>query len=232
VALRAIALGAVVAMASMTVDALSQTTPRSPFRLQSKAKPRLFEPLDLGLLDAPDREQWQKPEFVMDELKIAEGSAVAELGAGGGWFTVRLARRVGPNGIVYAEDIQPEMIEAMRVRLQHENVTNVRPILGTANDPRLPAPVDVVVMVDTFREMDNPPQSDAAVLLANVARSLTPQGRIGVVDFKPGGGGPGPAPDERVAPERVIATATAAGLHLIARDEVPPFMYLLIFGRR
>lgn len=200
-------------------------------RLQSKSRPRLFEPLDLGLLDAPDREQWQKPEFIMDELKIAEGSAVAELGAGGGWFTIRLARRVGPNGIVYAEDIQPEMIEAMRVRLQHENLPNVRPILGTPNDPRLPAPVDVVVMVETFREMDDPPRSDAKVLLSNVARALTVQGRVGIVDFKPGGGGPGPAPDERVSPEKVVATATAAGLHLVARDEVPPFMYLLIFGK-
>jgi ubiquinone/menaquinone biosynthesis C-methylase UbiE len=212
------------AVSAMFIDAMSAQS-----RLQSKSKPPLFEPLDLGLLDAPDREQWQKPEFIMDELKIAEGSAVAELGAGGGWFTVRLARRVGPNGIVYAEDVQPEMIEAMRVRLQHENLTNVRPILGTANDPRLHAPVDVVLMVDTFREMEE--NADPKVLLSNVARSLTPQGRIGIVDFKPGGGGPGPAPDERVPPGRVINTATAAGLRLIARDEVPPFMYLLIFGR-
>ncbi len=110
--------------------------PAQPSRLQSKSRPRLFEPLDLGLLDAPDREQWQKPEFIMDELKIAEGSAVAELGAGGGWFTIRLARRVGPNGVVFAEDIQPEMIEAMRVRLQHENLPNVRPFPAQW-DPKL-----------------------------------------------------------------------------------------------
>src|SRR5262245_42673456 len=77
----------------------------------ARLRARLFSALDLGLLEAPDREQWQKPNLIMDELRIAEGSTVADLGAGGGWFTIRLARRVGPNGLVYAEDIQPQMIE-------------------------------------------------------------------------------------------------------------------------
>jgi ubiquinone/menaquinone biosynthesis C-methylase UbiE len=204
-------------------------TPQQLLRPQSKSKPKLFDPLDLGLLESPDRDQWQKPELIMDELLIAEGSAVAEIGAGGGWFTVRLARRVGPNGVVYAEDIQPEMIEAMRLHLQHEHLTNVKPILGTKNDPRLPAMVDAVLTVETFREMAD--LADPVELLNNVAKSLKPQGRIGIVDFKPGGGGPGPAPDERVPPEKVIAAATAAGLRLVKHVEVPPFMYLLVFGR-
>ena len=88
----------------------------------AKAKARLFPPQDLGLLEAPDREQWQKPNQIMDALRIADGSVVADLGAGGGWFTIRLARRVGPNGLVYAEDIQPQMIEAIRRRVQREAV--------------------------------------------------------------------------------------------------------------
>jgi SAM-dependent methyltransferase len=87
-----------------------------------KPKRHLFEPQDLGLLDAPDRELWQKPDQIMDSLHIAEGSIVADLGAGGGWFTIRLARRVGPNGVVYAEDIQPEMIEAIGRRVQREGL--------------------------------------------------------------------------------------------------------------
>src|SRR5688572_32220654 len=100
----------------------------------AKPKARLFSALDLGLLEAPDREQWQKPNLIMDELRIAEGSVVADLGAGGGWFTIRLARRVGPNGLVYAEDIQPQMIDATRRRAQHERLTNVRTVLGTPSD--------------------------------------------------------------------------------------------------
>ena len=67
---------------------------------------RLFDPKDLGLLEGPDRDAWQRPDQIMDALRIYDGNVVADLGAGGGWFTVRLARRVGPKGMVYAEDIQ------------------------------------------------------------------------------------------------------------------------------
>ena len=197
---------------------------------QSRPKGRLFAPLDLGLLDAPDRDQWWKPEQIMDALVIADGSVVADVGAGGGWFTIRLARRVGPNGVVYAEDIQPEMIEAINRRVQHENLANVKPVLGTANDPRLPPGLDAVLIADSYHEMDDPPGA-AVTLLRNLAGSLKPQGRLGIVNFTPGGGGPGPAPDERVPPEAVIERAEAAGLQLIKREEVPPCLYLLVFGR-
>ena len=76
----------------------------------------------------------------------------------------------------------------------------------------------------------NPTQ--VVTLLRNIARSLKPQGRLGIVDFKPGGGGPGPAPDQRVDPESVIKAASAAGLQLISREEIPPFLFLLVFGPR
>ena len=193
---------------------------------QAKSKSRLFAPLNLGLLEGPDREQWQKPDQIMDALGIADGSIVADLGAGGGWFTTRLARRVGPNGLVYAEDIQPEMIEAIGARIQRENLLNVRTVLGTAKDPRLPRGIDAVVIVDAYHEMEDP-----VTLLKNVERSLKPQGRIGVVDFNPGGGGPGPAPDERVAPEAVIGAASKAGLQLISQQAIPPFQFLMVFGK-
>jgi len=169
----------------------------------------------------------------MDELGIADGSTVAELGAAGGWFTLRLARRVGPNGFVYAEDIQREMIEAIGQRVQGENLSNVRPVLGTPTDPRLPIGIDAVVIVDSFHEMDESTDPLQVVrLLKNVARSLKPQGRLGVVDFLPGDGGPGPAADQRVDPQAVIRAATAAGLEFIKRENMPPFLFLLVFGRR
>ena len=76
---------------------------------------RLFPPEELGKLEGPDRDEWQQPERVMDALGIADGAHVADLGAGGGWFTVRLATRVGPNGIVYAEDVQQPMIDSIKV---------------------------------------------------------------------------------------------------------------------
>ena len=86
-------------------------SPRSP---QGPAHGRLFPPEDLGILESPDRDEWQQPERIMDALGIAEASRVADLGAGGGWFTIRLARRVGPNGVVFAEDVQRQMIDSTR----------------------------------------------------------------------------------------------------------------------
>ena len=191
-----------------------------------RPKAGLFPPEDLGLLQGPDRDQWQKPDQIMDTLGIADGSVVADLGAGGGWFTLRLARRVGPNGRVYAEDIQRQMLEALGRRVQRENLSNVIPVLGTATDPRLPPGLDAVLIVDAYHEMDDP-----VTLLRNVSSSLKPHGRLGVVDFNPGAGGPGPSPDRRVDPESVINAAAAAGFHLIAREAVVPFQFLLVFGR-
>lgn len=199
---------------------------------QSKPNGRLFAPQDLGLLEAPDRDQWQKPDQIMDAIGIAEGSVVAELGAAGGWFTLQLAQRVGPNGRVYAEDIQRAMLEGISRRMQSENLTNVTTVLGTPSDPHLPPGLDAALISDAFHEMDDPDDPKVIVtLLRNVAQSLKPQGRLGIVDWTPGNGGPGPAADHRVDPKAVIDVARAAGLELITREELPPFVFLLVFGR-
>ena len=225
-------LGARRASVRLVAVVLSLALSAAVLGAQRKPKGRLFAAQDLGLLEAPDRDQWQKPDQIMDALGIADGSVVADLGAAGGWFTLQLARRVGPNGLVYAEDIQPQMIEAISRRMQNENLLNVRPVLGTASDPRLPSGLDAAVISDAYREMDDPADHSIVVtLLANVARSLKPQGRLGIVDYLPGGGGPGPAADLRVDPNVVIAAARAAGLELIKREDFPPFVYLLSFGR-
>ena len=192
---------------------------------------RLFRAQDLGLLDAADREKWQKPHQIMDALKIAEGSVVAELGAAGGWFTMQLARRVEQNGVVYAEDIQPVMLEAIRRRAERENLSDiVRTIHGTPTDPKLPvSALDAVLIVDAYGEMDDPGDPSLIVmLLKKASRSLKSQGCLGVVDFEPGGGGPGP--QERIDPETVTRAAGEAGLRLLKREAVPPFQFLLIFG--
>ncbi len=192
-------------------------------------KPRkgLFSPLNLGVLEGADREQWNKPEQIMDALKIADGSQVAEIGAGGGWFTVRLSRRVSQNGLVYAEDVQPEMLEAIRRRAQRENLTNVRTVLGTTKDSRLPHNLDAILINWAYSEMENP-----VAVLKDAAESLKPQGRIGIVDFLPGAGGPGPEPEQRVDQETVVKEATAAGLKVISREAVPPFMFMVVLGRK
>lgn len=183
-----------------------------PAAAQQRQHGRLFPPQDLGLLEGPDRDAWQRPEQIMDHLGIAEGSVVADLGAGGGWFTIRLANRVGPNGVVYAQDIQPEMKRAIDRRIEREGLKNVRTVLGTPQDPQLPAPVDVVLIVEAYHEMDDP-----RTLLRNVRKSLRPGGRVGIVEFTKNGNGPGPPMEERIEPEGVIRDAEAAGLRLESR---------------
>jgi len=128
-----------VAVTALCLLWISAGGPRVAAQQPPRRAGRIFSPTDIGLLEAPDREAWQKPDQVMDSLQIAEGSVAADLGAGGGWFTIRLARRVGPNGLVYAEDIQRLMIEAIQRRVQREGLTNVRTQLGTKDDPGLPA---------------------------------------------------------------------------------------------
>jgi ubiquinone/menaquinone biosynthesis C-methylase UbiE len=163
----------------------------------------------------------------MDALGIAENKVVADLGAGGGWFTVRLARRVGPNGIVYAEDIQPQMILSIENRIAREGLTNVKVLLGTADDPGLPAAaLDAALIVDTYHEMERPVE-----LLRKLAVSLKPTGLIGIIDFKKDGGGPGPDMDERVDEDRVVRDANDAGLRVVARPSFLRYEFMLVLGK-
>jgi predicted methyltransferase len=189
---------------------------------------RLFPPENLGLLEGPDRAAWQKPDQIMDALAIADGAAVADIGAGAGWFTMHLARRVGPNGIVYAQDVQRQMLEAIRRRVAREGLRNVETRLGADSAPNLPdRSLDAVLVVDVYPEVEN-----RVTFLRNLAAALKPGGRLGVVNYKPGRGGPGPAPQEgaRVASESVERDAQAAGLRVLAR-QILPYQYLLVLGR-
>lgn len=194
----------------------------------SQRHARLFPPQDLGLLESPDRAAWQKPEQIMDELHIADGSVVADVGPGAGWFTIRLARRVGPNGIVYATDVQRQMLEAIRRRVSREGLHNVRTIQGSDADSNLPpGQLDAILVVDTYPEVEN-----RVGFLRNLARALKSTGRIGIVNYKPGAGGPGPAPGEgvRVESAAVEADARAAGLRVLSRVTLP-YQYLLVLQR-
>jgi predicted methyltransferase len=187
---------------------------------------RLFRPEDLSELEPPDRIEWQQPSKIMDVLGIGEASVVADLGAGSGWFTIQLSRRVGPNGMVFAEDIQKPMIQAIKLRVDRLGLKNVTTVLGTDTDPRLPKPVDAVLIVDAYHEMEQP-----VALLSNLTKSLKPMARIGIVDFRKDGGGPGPPMEERVDPEAVIRDVETAGLVLRSRETFLKYQYMLVFEK-
>jgi SAM-dependent methyltransferase len=193
---------------------------------------RLFPPQDLGLLEQPDRTLWQKPDQIMDAVHVADGSTVADIGAGAGWFTIRLAQRVGPKGKVYAQDVQRLMLDAIKRRVQREGLENVTTVQAHGNDPMLPAKtLDAILMVDAYQEVEN-----RVDYLRNLANALKPTGLIGIVNWKPGRGGPGPDPNEpgepptRVAQSVVEGDAAAAGLKVIDHEDLP-YQYLLVLSR-
>ena len=112
--------------------------------------------------------------------------------------------------------------------MRREGLANVTPVLGRGSDPGLPAAAfDAVLVVDVLHEIE-----DRVTLLANLGRAMKPGGLIGIVDFKPGGAGPGPDPGDRVPPEEVEREASRAGLVLRRRETFLPFQYFLIFGRQ
>lgn len=203
----------------------------APSVAQRPTHGRLFPPEDLGILESPDRDEWQEPERIMDALRIADGSRVADIGAGGGWFTIRLARRVGPNGRVYAQDVQGEMIDSIKQRVANQRLTNVETILGTADDPHLPEGLDAVLVVDAYPQFGERVEERVPVL-RHIARALAPHGRLGLVDFKLDGvGGPGPPLEERLDPAQVRREAAQAGLQLLREETFLRYQYLLVFGR-
>ncbi len=204
--------------------------PVAPAGAQDQPHARLFPPEDLGLLEGPDRSLWQMPDEIMDALNIADGSTVADVGAGAGWFTVRLARRVGPNGRVYAEDIQQPMLDAIDYRVRREGLTNVDTVPGTPEDPRLPAGLDAVLIVDVYAEVVYAGVADPVSLLTHVAAALKPQGRLGIVDWTKEGGGPGTPMERRIEAADVIRDAEAAGLTLLSHETFLTYQFLLVFG--
>ena len=217
-------LAATVAIAALAMAMPSASQSPAP---KTQQHGRLFPPTDLGLLEMPDRDLWQMPEQIMDVLGIAERTVVADVGAGSGWFTVRLARRVGPNGLVLSEDVQSEMVAAISRRVLREGLTNVRTVQGSASDPRLPRnTLDAIVLVGVYYEI-----ADKIAMLRNLATALKPQGRIGVIDFKLQGGGPGPPMEERIDPKIVIRDAGSAGLQLLSQETFLPYQYLLVFSK-
>jgi predicted methyltransferase len=217
-------------LASTAGPVTAQTTPSQG----QSGRHTLFPPDAVSLLESPDRDVWQKPDQVMDALGIADGSKVADIGAGGGYFTVRLARRVGPNGVVWANDVQPAMIEAIKRRVARDalkDIRNVKTVQGTNSDPMLPAgTLDAAIMSETYSEVALYGTSNLLLFLKNVRTALKDGGRVGIIDYKQGGGGPGPD-GTRPDPDTIITTAEQAGLRLFKRETFLPFQFFLIFTR-
>lgn len=123
------------------------------------------------------RDRWQRPEAVIAALAIEPGSRVADLGAGGGYFTFRLADAVGSTGRVYAVDVDPAMVDYLKERAAKDGYQNVETVLAATDDPRLPSPVDLLFTCNTYHHLE-----DRSTYFARAKRYLTPKGRIAIIE--------------------------------------------------
>jgi SAM-dependent methyltransferase len=176
-------------------------------------------------LDRPEREAEERPDDAVEALRLRPGAVVADLGAGSGYFTVRLARRVGPAGRVFAADIQPEMLSLLRTRLRREAVTNVELVQSAENDPRLPARTfDLILMVDVYHELAHP-----QVILSKLLTSLKPAGRLVLLEYRKEDPAVPIRPEHKMSVADARLELEAEGFQLDRVDRRLPRQHILIF---
>jgi SAM-dependent methyltransferase len=174
------------------------------------------------------RESRQREEdcrLLIEALAIQPGQTVCDMGCGNGFYTLELARRVGPRGRVYAVDVQPEMLRMLLGRLAEEGIHNVKPVLGTAIDPRLPkGEVDLVLCIDVYHEFSHP-----EAMLARIRESLAPGGRLVLAEFR----GEDPTvpikPEHKMTKAQVRAELEPSGFTLAREFDRLPWQHLLFF---
>jgi len=174
------------------------------------------------VFDDPARDKWQKPDQVVAALALAPDARVADIGSGTGYFSVQLARAV-PEGTVYGADLEPDMVAYLNARAQKEKLANLTSHLAGTDDPKLPAPVDLVLVVDTYHHICARPD-----YFARLRDALRPGGRVAIIDFKRDSP-TGPPPGARIAPAQVEAEMVQAGYRKAVSHDFLPYQYFLVF---
>ncbi len=177
-------------------------------------------------LERPERVTQEQPDRVIAAMELKPTDTVADIGAGTGYFSIRIAKKV-PRGSVIGEDIQPQMIALMKANIANADIGNVHPLLGTTQDPHLPAgAVDKVIMVDAYHEFDQP-----LSMMQGIVRGLKPDGQVVFVEYR----GEDPAvpilPHHKMTEAQLSSEMAAVGLHLVRRYEELPWQHVLIYGR-
>jgi len=180
-----------------------------------------------GWLTRPEREAEEHPDEALKAIGIARGSTIADIGAGSGFMTLRLAKLTGKAGKVYAVDIQPRMLDLLRENLRTQKITNVEPVLGAIDDPKLPpAAVDLVLLVDVYHEFSEPQK-----MLRHMRDALKPDGRLVLLEYR------GEDPDVPIRPEHKMTVAQVKaelepeGFRLDQVKENLPRQHILIFRK-
>ena len=195
---------------------------------EADGMPHRFENADqwAKVFDDPARDAWQKPDLVLAALDLAPDQIVADVGAGTGYFTVRLARAV-PKGRVIATDIEPDMVRYLADRAKKEKLANIDAQLAGATDPKLAATsVDRILVVDVWHHV-----ADRAAYAKGLAAALRPGGKLAIVDFTMEAK-QGPPKHHRLLPEQIIADLKTAGLDASVSPTKLPEQYIVIATKR
>jgi len=179
-------------------------------------------------LERPEREQEERPDLLLKALKLKRGDSVADIGAGTGYYSRRIAQLVGKSGQVYAVDIQQEMLDLLTNKMAELKIPNVRPILGTITDPKLPRnSLDLILMVDVYHEFDHPYE-----MVQAMSRALKPGGRMVFVEFR----GEDPKvpikPLHKMTEAQVRKEMTFHPLEWVETIEVLPRQHIVVFRRK
>ena len=174
------------------------------------------------VFDDPARDAWQKPHEVITALKLPAEAVVADIGAGTGYFSARFAHMLS-KGRVYAVDLEPDMVQHLGERAKKDHLANLTAVLGTADSPKIPSPVDLVILVDVYHHIGAREQ-----YFGKLRDSLKANGRVAVIDFRMDAT-MGPSKAMRIAPEQVKAEMAKAGYAIAEEHAFLPQQYFLVF---
>jgi predicted methyltransferase len=178
-------------------------------------------------LTRPERESEEEPDKALAAIGIPKGATVADIGAGSGYMTWRMAELVGPAGKVYANDIQPRMLELLKKNVADRKLTNVETVLGTVDDPRLPTGrLDLALLVDVYHEFSEPQK-----MLRHLRESLKPDGRLVLVEYRAEDPAVPIRPEHKMSVAQVKAELQPEGFRLDQALEILPRQHILIFKK-
>jgi SAM-dependent methyltransferase len=217
--------GALLALAA-TVAVATQGAGRHPISGREFAGVMGFQ--GAPWLERPEREMEEEPDKALDAIALVKGSTVADVGAGSGYITARMAARIGPEGKVYAVDIQPEMLTLLAERIKRDRIANIVPVLGAVDDPKLPAAaIDLILMVDVYHEFSEPQK-----MLRRMREALKPDGRLVLLEYRK----EDPTVPIRLEHKMTVSEAKmeleAEGFRLARVDEALPRQHILIFTKQ
>src|SRR5262245_50589619 len=179
-------------------------------------------------LDRSERDLEEAPDEALDIVSVKKGWTVADIGAGSGYVTAKLSKRVGNNGVVYATDIQPKMIELLEIRIKKSKLANVKTVLGAVDDPKLPpASIDMALMVDVYHELSQP-----QIMLRKILEALKPSGRLVLLEYRKEDPSIPIRPEHKMSVGEAKMELEAEGFKLLRVDDGLPRQHVLIFTRR